>query len=197
MDSNPKYFAYRTKVFAAGSGIKQAKLISKMPQVKDPMQDEPYGADLKLKYQINPRFKPPDNYVGTHSFTLYSQRLIKLLEKYGVKFEKFPAEMVDKDNKELKNLKYFVFHFLEGVQDGIDQKASEYNENTQPRIKELVLDFKKFEHRSIILLDKVYIPIMREDLKEEIVKDKITGFEFLSVDKYVLNQFGLPPDYKD
>jgi len=197
MKGRPKYFAYHTKIFTSGGGLRQAKLLSKMPKIKDPMQNEPYGLNFELTYQINPRFTPPDNYVDSHGFTLYSNRLIDLMEKYSVKFEKFPVKMVDKSEKELSGLEYFIFHFLEDLQDGIDEKASSFNKYNMPRIKKLILDYSKFDHRPLVLLDKVYIPLMREDLKDEIVKNQITGFGFLSVDKYIMNEFGFHPNFEN
>ena len=197
MKGRPKYFVYQTNIYTSGGGIRQAKLLSKMPEIKSPMQDEPFGVNFELTYQINPRFTPPDNYVGSHGFTLYSKRLIDLMEKYDTKFEKFPVKMVDKSKKELLGLEYFAFHLLEGVQDGIDEKASSFDKDNRPRIKKLILDYSKFDQKPLVLLDKVYIPLMREDLKDEIAKNQITGFGFLSVDKYIMNEFGFPPNFED
>lgn len=196
MVNYPKYFIYRTFIYTSGGGLRVAKLVSKMPAVKDPMQKEPYDVNFELTYQINPRFEPPDNYADSHGFSLFSKRLIDIIDKYEVEYEKFPIKVVDKNGKELNNLKYWVFHLLEEYQDGLNEKASGYNENELSRIKKLVLNYSKFDHKPLFYLKKVYFPMIREDLKNDLEENKISGFTFVSADDYNPYHFNFAPGQK-
>lgn len=164
---------------------------------KSIIQDEPYGIDLKLTYQVNPKHPHPDHYFETHSFDLYSKRLINLMRNFDVKFESFPVTMVDKNGEELNNLHYYVFHSLEGYIDAMDEVASEWQGDTKIGIPRLVLDYTKFAHRPLFVCDKIYWPLMRDDLKQEIRRQNITGFEFLALEKFRSGKYGFVATYDD
>ena len=156
----------------------------------------PYGVDLKLTYQIDTKWPVFDNYPESKGFELYSKKLIGLMTDFNVKFEYFSARMVDEKGNELTNLEYYTFHLLEDLVDAMDEKKSEWKEEIRG-IPRLVLDYSKFEHKPYFILNKIFIPLVREDLKNEIVKRKITGFGFLSPEKYRSGKYGLPPDFND
>ena len=202
------YWLYNHKVFAWRNQYVQAKLITKPTHerilhvdcgfgFKSLIQNEPYGVDLKLTYQVNPKHPHPDQYFETHSFTLYSERLLNLLKDFGVKFELFPVTMVDKNGQELSHLHYSVFHSLEGLIDAMDDVASEWQGDTKIGVPRLVLDYNKFEPRPLFVCDKVYCRLMRDDLKQEIRRQGITGFEFLSPEKFRSGKYGSVATYED
>lgn len=132
-----------------------AKLVSPdtpVPGLKSPFQGEPYGVDLRPVYQVNPKWRHPDNYCDSFGFSLFSRRLLDLMREFGVKHESFLAMMTDKAGNYLFSLEYYVCHFL-GIM---------------------------FEHGPLMVDNKTYKLLMRNDLMEQILQRGISGFEFLS-----------------
>lgn len=202
------YWIYRTRAFEWGNEIVQARLISPSPDLlmeqyaskgfRSPMQDEPYHLDdVDFVYQINPTHPAPDNHLDSFGFALYSERLVELMDSFGVKFEVFPVTMVDKHRNIQDHLKYFIFHSLEGVLDAMDEERSGWTGDHDIGIPRLVLDYTKFEHRPIFKCNHIYVPLMRDDLKKEIQHQGITGFSFLKPERYRSGSYGFPPDFDD
>ncbi len=207
----PAYWIYQTEYQVYGVQYIRAKLITPSRYqdnkfyygegrdetwIKSSQQYEPYGVDLKLTYQVNPKHQHPDNYAASHGFTLFSERLIQLMEEFGVNSEKFPVKIVDKQGEELMDLKYFVFHSFEKVLPAMDEQKSKWIDRDQG-IPSLVLDLNYFEHRPIFLCNHLYIHLMRDDLKQEINQRSITGFGFLDPAKYKSGSFGIATDFND
>ena len=180
VSSGPKYWVYQTHIFTYGVQYVRAKLITPDRYednkfyygkgkdevwIKSSQQYEPYSVNLKLTYQVNPKHRCPDNYYASHGFTLFSEKLIQLMEEFGVRFEKFPVKMVDKSGVELKDLKYFVFHSFEKVLPAMDEKKSQWK-NRDQGVSSLVLDLGNFEHRPVFLCNHLYVQLMRDDLKQ-------------------------------
>jgi hypothetical protein len=161
------------------------------------MQNEPYGIDLALTYQINPKHPHPDNYLDSFGFSLYSKRLVELMQSFGVRSEVFPATLVDKQGNVQSHLQYYVFHLLEGVLPAMDEEQSGWTGDHDIGIPRLVLDYGKFEHRPIFKCNHIYVHLMRDDLKQEIQRQGITGFGFLAPGRYRSGSFGLAPDFND
>ncbi len=211
--NKPKYWLYRHGNIPFRGDYLQAKLETPIEHddnrlchfkqgdktftIKSPAQVESFGKEFELTYSINPNHPTPDYYPESYSFDLYSERLINLVDKFGVKFEHFPVKLIDKKGKPINNLKYNIFHFMEDVVDGMDQEKSEWVGDFHIGIPRLVLDYNKFEHRPMILLDHLYIRLIRDDLKQEIIKLGITGFGFLDPLKYRSGKYGFPPNFED
>lgn len=201
------YWVYRTHIFTWRNQYVQAKLISPPARslveqygqygFRSALQDEPYGVALALTYQIDPRHPHPDHYFQSASFTLFSERLVKLMQSFGVKAEVFPVTMVDKEGNNQAQLKYFVFHSLEGVLDAMDKEASQWTGDYDIGIPRLVLDHTKFDHRPIFKCNHIYVPLMRDDLKQEIRRQGITGFDFLAPERYRSGSYGPTPEFDD
>src|SRR3989344_2000028 len=99
------YWIYRTRVNYYRNQMVMAKLVSPetpVAGIRSPFQGEPYGVDLKPVYQVNPKWRHPDNYCDSFGFNLFSRRLVDVMREFGVKNETFLAEMVD--NKTYKSL---------------------------------------------------------------------------------------------
>lgn len=201
------YWVYRTRVYEWRSEIVQAKLISppthqlvdrhSVGGLHSPHQDEPYGVELDLVYRVNTKHLSPDNYLDSFGFSLYSERLVHLLSSFGVSSEVFPVTMVDTLGSVQHHLRYFVFHSLEGVLDAMDEEKSEWAGDHDLGIPRLVLNSESFEHRPIFLCNHIYVPLMRDDLKQEIRRQGITGFAFLAPERYRSGSYGFPPDFDD
>ena len=205
------YWVYQTNIGYHGNTMIQAKLLTptkfgdkvfsygkddSLVELKSPMQLEPYQPGLKLVYQVNPKHIAFDNYVETHGFNLYSEKLIKLMKEFEVKFESFPVEMVDKEGKKLTGLEYHVFHPLLDYVDAMDKEKSHWSGKDDRGVNGLILK-EKFKEQPIFLLEDICIPLMRDDLKQEIEKKDITGFGFLRPSRYKSGKYGFAPDFND
>ena|GEM_PF-3121747 len=201
------YWVYQRHVYFWHNQYVQARLVDPPPcslteiygpyGFRDPMQDEPYGVDLALTFQINPQHPHPDNYFQNAGFALYSERLVELMQSFGVRAEVFPVTMANDQGNVQTHLKYFVFHSIEGVLDAMDEEQSEWMGDCDVGIPRLVLDCSKFEHRPVFLCNHIYVPLMRDDLKQAIQCQRITGFGFLKPERYRSGSYGFPPDFDD
>ena len=208
----PRYWLYRTRINMHYNREVVAKVVTPpthKPSRYDcgfgfpsPLQDEPYGVPLALTLCINPKHKHPDNYLVDRAFQLFSERLIELMRQYEVKFESFPATLVDAAGNPQDRLRYHVFHSLEGEQDAMDHERSGWRGAWELGVPRLVLDYSKFEHRPLFTCALIHTPLMRDDLKQAIRCAGLTGFEFLAPYKFQsgLGQFStprFPPPYDD
>jgi len=201
------YWVYQTRIYSWHRQYVQAKLIAPPLDsligpdgpsgLRSPMQDEPFGFDLSFTFQINPEHPHPDNYFQNAGFTLYSERLVQLMRSFDVKAEIFPVIMVDEQENPRHDLKYSVFHSLEGVQDAMDEEKSEWLGDLDIGVPRLVLDCRKFEHRPLFLCNHAFVPLMRDDLRQEIRREGITGFEFLQPERYHSGSYGFAPEFGD
>jgi hypothetical protein len=197
-DIRSVYWIYRTRIYAWRNQPVQAKLARPLPnQIKevysafgfrDPMQNEPYGADLQLVFQVNPKHPHPDNYFNDVGFQLYSAYLVDLLQGFDVRAEAFPVMTIDKSGNELRNLTYFVYHPLEGVLPAMDEEKSGWTGDRDEGIQSLILDYSKFEPRPLFYCNHIYVPLMRDDLKRAIEQSGITGFDFFRPESYHTGQ---------
>ena len=132
-----------------------AKLVSPSTPVigiRSPFQPEPYGIDLRPVFEVNSKWRHPDNYCDSYGFNLFSRRLVDVMREYKVDNESFLAEMIDKDGRRLLDLEYYAFHFLGDM----------------------------FEPGPLMVDNKTYKTLMRNDMMDEILVRGISGFEFLS-----------------
>ena len=201
------YWVYQKRIYYWRNQCVQAKLVQPQPKTlreqygalgfRDPMQDELYGVNLALTYQVNPKHPHPDNYFESAGFTLFSKRLVDLVQSFEVKAEVLPVAVVDKEGRAQSDLEYFVFHSLEGVLEAMDEEKSGWTGDHDTGIPRLVLDYASFEHRPIFLCNHIYVPLMRNDLKQAIEREQITGFGFLKAERYHSGSYGFPPDFDD
>jgi hypothetical protein len=185
----------------------QAELLSPSPRwltqearqlgFRSSKQNDPYGIELSPIYQVNASHPHPDNYLDSFGFALYSKRLVELLQSYEIKSEIFGATMLDQEGNFLSNLTYFIFHLLEGVLDAMDEEKSGWTGDHEVGISHLVLDYDKFEHRPLFKCNHVYVSLMRDDLKQEIQRQGITGFAFLSPERYRSGSYGFAPEFDE
>jgi hypothetical protein len=106
------------------------------------------------------------------------------MQEYEVRFECFPVTMVDKSGTALPDLDYYIFHSLEGIIDALDKEASEWQGSSLIGVPRVVLDHTKFEHRPMFVCADVFVDLVRDDLKREIEKRGMSGFEFFRPEEY-------------
>lgn len=199
------YWVYQKHIFTWRNKPVQAKLmepssdqLAKLYQkgsFRDPRVTQPSIHSIEFSYQIDPRHPKPDLYFESFGLFLVSERLANLFKAFDVRAEYFPVTMVGPKGKVQIDLKYFVFHSLEGVLPAMEEEQSQWTGNYDIGIPRLILDLSKFEHRPLFLCDHLYLPLMRNDLKQSIQKNGITGFEFLDPRDFHSGQFGVSMDF--
>lgn len=195
------YWVFRTHAYYWRNQPVQVKLTEISKRIEETLQQsgpfrsalqmEPYGVNLALSFMANTEYPHYDNYMEGTGYTLYSERLVQLLNSYGVKAEVFPVQMVDQDGRELPGFRYQIFHLLEGVQPAMDELKSQWTDDRRIGIPRLVLDLQAFEHRPIFYLNHLYLPLMRDDVKQAIQREKMTGFDFLKPEHYHSGHYGI------
>jgi hypothetical protein len=214
--NNPKYFCFRTHSLLH-KGRKAIDLELLKPPVKvengfsyygeegwtsgirSPLMMEPYGVDLKIGFKTHDEWEHPDNYPTFAGFQVYSERLVNLMYEFDVKFEAFPVALFNQEGEKLEDLKYYIFHHLEGNLDAINLGKSESftDKYGDTKYKKVVLDYSKFEPRPLFFMNGIYTSVMREDVRQAIKDRGMTGFGFLDLDKYDVSEYGLMMDYDD
>ena len=194
------YWIYQTHIFSRENLYVQAKLVNpasgllrkvyNMGELFSSKQSAPYNIDLDLTYQVESEYHP-DNYFEDFGFQLYSKQLVELFQSFDVHAEYFPVIVVDQQGNILENLNYFIFHSLEGVLPAMDETLSEWKGSRDIGIPKLVLDYSKFHNRPLFLCDSIYVPLMRDDLKQAIQKLRLTGFSFIKPEKYRSGSYGV------
>lgn len=201
------YWLYRTDIHVWRNQYVQALLQTPNktePKQNDcgfgfasPEQDAPFGVDLQLCYAVSSRHTHPDWYADSHGFNLCSERLVELLQEFEVLAEYFPVTMVDQHGSELPKLKYYVFHCLEGVLNAMDEEKSGWTGDWQVGIPKLVVNLEQFSNRPMFTCNKLYVKLMRQDLKDAIRERNITGLGFLAPARYHCGEYGFAPNYDE
>lgn len=164
---------------------------------RSPLQEEPYGVDLDLTFSVNPKWKLPDVCDTTCGLDLYSTAMIELMHEFGVKFETFPATLVNREGEKLPEQNYKIFHLMEPALEAMDIEKSQWQENWRIGVPRLVLDMKGLDHRPMFTVGKLYTRVMRDDLKQAIRERRLTGFAFLSLERFRSGKYGPRPYYDD
>lgn len=190
------YWVYGPKTNMWRNQYVMAELVTPVDHIYDgmqsPLQAHPYETKPEgFIFRVNPKHKHPDNYSNGTGFRLYSKRLIDLMKKFAVKFEYFPVTIVDKNGREQPDLAYYIFHSLEGIQDALDEEKSDWQGIPNLGVPRIILDDTKFDPRPIFICDKINITLMRDDLKQAIEKEKITGFEFFKAEEFATGRYGM------
>lgn len=209
-----EYWVYQTNIGYHGQAMVQAQLLTpsrlgkgkdncfyygpkgKEIKLKSAVQTKSYPSNLKLTYEVNPNHRAFDNYVETNGFNLYSEKLVNLLKEFQVNCLTLPVKMVDPEKKELKEMKYYLFQFLDEPVEAMDEQKSHWTGEDDRGVDRLVLK-KEFDKKPLLLIDKLFVHLMRDDLKQEINKRGITGFGFLHPSKYKSGKYGFAPDFND
>ncbi len=202
-----RYWLYQKNILARRNRPIQARLLDPPPDAlrtryaengfRDPMQPEPYGVDLHFTYRVNPRDSHPDNYFESSGFNLYSERLVGMLDSFGVRAESFPVKLVDKDGSQLSGLKYRIYHLLEVFIDALDREASGWSDEAGGGVARLVLDWGAFEPRPLFTCRGVYVNLMRDDVRQAIRDAGLTGFRWLDPALFHSGKYGLPPPFEE
>jgi hypothetical protein len=119
------------------------------------------------------------------------------VRSFDVRAEVFPVTMVDRQGALLPELRYYVFHNLEGVREAMDEGQSEWIGDHDVGFPRLVLKDAGFEHRPLFKCNHIYVSLMRDDLKQEIRRQGMTGFAFLAPERYRSGQYGVALAFED
>lgn len=152
---------------------------------------------LTFTFVVDPNLQFPDNFFSTSGFSLYSDRLVRLLRSFGARQHVFDARLVDAQENWIKEPTYYVCELDEDVLDAMDSEASDWNGDWDRGIPRLILDETKFDNRPLFVCNHVFVTLMRDDLKKAIQESGITGFAFLDPVRYRSGEYGFPPDFDD
>lgn len=129
----------------------------------------------------------PDNlFTGTMLF-VFSERLIRLIEKEDIPFQKFEVSLIDKKTKLKLSEKYYIFHLLRSYA-GIDIEASDIDDlNT----RSIVLTKACLEQQPLLFRDSYekHLIFIHANLKEKFEKNGISGCDYIHYGEYQ-NLFG-------
>lgn len=123
---------------------------------------KPTPTEQKRMYEfiIDPQvILTDDQSTLTSALPLYSDRLVRLLEEYGVHLEKFPAHILDSKSLEVISDRYCIVNILEMVFGDKNTNIKDFPKN---------LSLFRLEGRRDLL-------IVRDDLKEELKNKGMTG----------------------
>lgn len=153
------------------------------------VSDTTFEFDVKLlvdKRASDPVAFPPCDIHNLRRGYLFSQRFIELLERLGVdNIQYFNANVTYQSNPQ--KLAYKAANIL-GVISALDMEASEVvltSQGSVITIEKMVLDEERLQgHKIIRLFESVGNVIVHKTVKEAIEAEGLTGFMFVSDDKF-------------
>lgn len=104
---------------------------------------------------INEKAPKPDNYFTGTVFDLYTPRLIEVFREAGIRFETFPAEIIDRKTKKQVEVEYNIFHLLE-IAEGIDVEKSDYDNDSPYDIRHLVMKDESLHQGKLMFRDQKF-----------------------------------------
>lgn len=141
-----------------------------------------------LTFAVNAMAPLLDNYfAGGGSFDLFSTRLVSLLREVGVRFETFPATLVDRDTGLILTAEYELFHLLEEYA-VVDELVEEWNAkhrsdlvtstisgSTAAGNPSAKVDAVQVAHRPMFRLEDQALVVIHQNLKTILEEAGITG----------------------
>jgi hypothetical protein len=139
---------------------------------------------LFTDFYVNTKAPLLDNYFTSHSLNLYSQQLVSLIEETGIKFEIFPARLVDKKTKNVASDQYQLFHLLY-ERNGLDLALCKI-EGT--KIQQLTINKTVEEEQIPIfrLTELGHLVLISQKFKETLERQKISGCRYTPISEYQL-----------
>jgi hypothetical protein len=178
------YFVFDSDMQVWKDHTNQAKIEGDPPLIQPHWWEcLPISSNLPvIKFEVEHNAPSLDNYFTGTIFDLYSEHLVELFTKNGVKFETFPTIVVDSATKEPISKLYKIFHLLE-ISYGLDLALSDFGNR---EIRKLVLSedcllqkralFRLGERKSIVLI--------HQDLKEILETNNVGGCKFIPLEKF-------------
>jgi hypothetical protein len=138
-------------------------------------------------FMINEKAPKPDNYQTGTEFDLYSPRLINIFREAGIKFETFPARIIDRKSKTPLAVEYEIFHLLEKGM-GIDIEKSDFDIDSPYDIRHLVMTEESMLADRLMFRDQKFkqLVLMHEQLKRQVEEVGITGCQYTPIEEYVV-----------
>lgn len=148
--------------------------------------------DYTYSFQIDKRWPTYDVYAVGYGRggEIYSERTVAIFEKFKVGLRKFPVKFIDKDGTPVDMPPYFLLKLVEPYLDALEDEASLFTGSYSIGVKRIILDGEKTNNEPIFVLKKLFCTLMRDDLVQEIFKEKITGFWFVEAENWHSGKFG-------
>lgn len=143
-----------------------------------------------LTFRLNSKAPKPDNLFVGVGLSLYSERLVALLQQANVTFEAFSCILLDRKTNELLPLNYQAVHLLDAIP-GVDSKKSDIDDENNI-LKKLVLTESCIKSGKYFfrLKERINLIVIHENLKQEFEHIGITGCIYTPVEEY---KVGIPP----
>jgi hypothetical protein len=140
-------------------------------------------------FMINEKAPKPDNYNTGTEFDLYSPRLVNIFREVGIRFETFPAQIIDRKTKKPLDVEYEIFHLLEMAK-GIDVEKSDFDIESPYDICHLVMADESFYLGKPLFRDRKFtqLVLIHEQLKQQLEEAGITGCAYTPVGEYVVGK---------
>lgn len=139
------------------------------------------GRSLKIRCEIDRVAPQPDIYWNPTDFTIYSAKLISLLEKFNIKSELFDTAFFDIKTKERLNIDYKVVRLME-VHPAINLEKSDIRGERfkDYRYRHLVVNDEYLKSPKLMFRDANFpnLTLIHEEIKAEMLANGITGCEF-------------------
>ena len=184
------YYVFNTAITYYRSQFNSAQTVIDSAQYSLPwFYDIPIADKMPpLVFSFNTKLPKLDNLFALTEFSLYSSRLIDLLEQAGVRFEAFPITGLDRKTKQPIETTYKAFHLLD-VHPGINQSQSIISDDIRI-VEKIVLteECLKAARPFFRLKELLYIVLIHEDLKATFDRMKITGCTYTPLEEF---QFGI------
>jgi hypothetical protein len=184
------FYVFQPDVLTRRGGLLYALIQGKVPQYPDYKPHwwdaEPLSIPISpITFAVHKKSLMPDNLNTANSvFDLYSPQLINLLSDLQIKFETFPATLIDAQTQEVLPFSYKIFHLLE-IYSALDESQSIRDKNIGT-IEKLVLNEEIANSRKLMFRVKESrnLVLVHEELKERLINNKITGCLYTPVERF-------------
>lgn len=151
---------------------------------------EPIRPDFpEFTFKASPFAPKPDCFKTGTLISLYSHRLVAIIQNAGVLCETFPALLVDrKTNEPLEKQSHKVFHLMD-VRLAFDDKRSDLDYETLA-IHSIVLSDECLQEEPKLFREKRWpYVLIHSSLKRRFEEKEITGFHFTPIEDFHLDGF--------
>jgi hypothetical protein len=161
------------------NAILYAPIVGDVPEVSPHWWDAtPLQTVLPtLRFAFNNKAPLPDNVDSGTIFDLYSERMIALLSEFGIRFETFPALIINRKTNAVLSDTHRIFHLLEKYP-AFDHKKSFVN---KPMVSLQCMQEPRYLFRDTKHSDLV---VIHQELRAVFEEKKITGCHYRPVEDY-------------
>ncbi|MBO1435894.1 hypothetical protein [Meiothermus sp. CFH 77666] len=144
----------------------------------------------RFKFFVPKKAKFVDNYACGTGIDMYSRRLVELLATFPIRFEAFPADVLDEVSGEKLDVDYLAFHLLE-IYPAVDFARSDLvlgpdYPSSIVAVRRLVLTEEILQAGHLLFrpAELFAFVLIHEDLKQTLDRHKITGCNYVPLGEF-------------